>query len=212
MQNAGQILCVHFPWTMCFHGGEHVLLLFSRDLSRLGAIKVSFSILHCFFICNMLTSCQPLVLKACRLYNIFGSGDIHAIHDQFMAQVSIFNYGHKIGLLQGAGICFATWFNAIHWLLRLKRALKVTIHGAAFESVAKNARNVLAVEDIEDEIFWNSIFCLLRAVFPSMKALRYCDSKVPAMDNFFLVKRADVAIENSLSMLNDEELFSSVDN
>ncbi len=40
-----------------------------------------------------------------------------------------------------------------HRLLRLKGALKVTIHGAAFESEAKNARNVLAVEDIKDEVF-----------------------------------------------------------
>ncbi len=57
-----------------------------------------------------------------------------------------------------------------------------------------------------------SIFCLFRAVFPALKALRYCDSNVPAMDKiFFLVKRADVAIENSSSMLNDEELFGCPD-
>ncbi len=129
-----------------------------------------------------------------------------------MAQASIFNDGRKIGLLRGAGTQFATWFYAMHRLLRLKRALKATIHGAAFESVAKNARVVLAVEDIEDEVFWKSIFCLLRAVFPALKALRYCDSNVPAMDKiFFLVKRADVAIENSSSMLNDEELFGCAD-
>ncbi len=151
-------------------------------------------------------------LEKRRLYNIFGSGANHAIHAQFMAQASVFNDGHKIGLLQGAGTRFATWFYAMHRLLRLKRALKATIHGAAFESVAKNARVVLAVEDIEDEVFWKSIFCLLRAVFPALKALRYCDSNVPAMDKiFFLVKRADVAIENSSSMLNDEELFGCVD-
>ncbi len=97
-------------------------------------------------------------MKACRLYNIFGSGANHAIHAQFMAQASIFNDGRKIGLFRGAGTCFATWFYAMHWLLRLKRALKATIHDAAFESVAKNARVVLAVEDIEDEVFWKSIF------------------------------------------------------
>ncbi len=38
-------------------------------------------------------------------------------------------------------------------LLRLKKALKATIHSAAFESVAKNAHVVLAVEGIEDEVF-----------------------------------------------------------
>ncbi len=104
------------------------------------------------------TSCQQLALKAYRLYNIFGSGANHAIHAQFMAQASIFNDGRKIGLLRGAGTGFTTWFYAMDRLLRLKRALKVTIHGAAFEAVANNARVVLAVEDIEDEVFWKSIF------------------------------------------------------
>ncbi len=99
-----------------------------------------------------------LFKKVCRLYNIFGSGANLAIHAEFMAQASIFNDGCKIGLLRGAGTHFATWFYAMHWLLRLKRALKVTIHGATFESVAKNARVVLAVKDIEDEVFWKSIF------------------------------------------------------
>ncbi len=40
-----------------------------------------------------------------------------------------------------------------------------TIHGAAFESVAKNARLVLVVEDIEVEVFWKCMVCLLRVVF-----------------------------------------------
>ncbi len=53
---------------------------------------------------------------------------------------------------------------------------------------------------------------MLRAVFPALNALRYCDSNVPGMDKiFFLVKRADAAIENLSSMLNDEELFGSPD-
>ncbi len=70
-----------------------------------------------------------------------------------MAQASCFNNGKKIGLLQGAGTRFATWFYAMHRLLRLKKALKATVHGAAFDSVAKNAPVVLAVEDIEDDVF-----------------------------------------------------------
>ncbi len=65
-------------------------------------------------------------------------------------------------------------------------ALKATIHAAALESVAKNVRVVLAIEHIKDEVFWKSIFSLLRAVFLALKALRYCDSNVPDMDkNFF---------------------------
>ncbi len=41
VQKAVQILCAHFPWAMCFHGGEHVLSLFYSDLSRNYAVKVS---------------------------------------------------------------------------------------------------------------------------------------------------------------------------
>ncbi len=57
VQKAGQILCAHFPWAMCFHGGEHVLSLFFSDLSRLGAIKVSFLYPNFLFIFNTLTCC-----------------------------------------------------------------------------------------------------------------------------------------------------------
>ncbi len=49
-------------------------------------------------------------------------------------------------------------------------------------------------------------------MFPALKALRYCDSNVPAMEKIFsLVKRAHAAIENSSSLLNDEELFDCAD-
>ncbi len=70
-----------------------------------------------------------------------------------------------------------------------------------FESVTKNARVVLEVEDIEDEVFWNGIFCLLRAVFPALKALRYCDLNVQLWIRYFSL--VDNAIEKSSSMLND---------
>ncbi len=73
------------------------------------------------------------------LCDVFGSGAIHA---QFMAQANIFNDGHKISLLSGAGTDFAIWFYAMHRLLRLKRAPKATIHGGTFEFMAKNARVV----------------------------------------------------------------------
>ena len=69
---------------------------------------------------------------------------------------------------------------------------------------------VLAVEDIEDDVFWRAIFCLLRAVFPALKALRFCDSNHPAMDKiYFLVHCADCALKKSSSMLDDECLFGS---
>ncbi len=61
MQKAGQILCLHFPRAMCFHGGEHVLSLFFSDLSRLGAIKVSFFSFFYFFYFQL----THMLLAAC---------------------------------------------------------------------------------------------------------------------------------------------------
>ncbi len=48
----------------------------------------------------------------------------------------------KIGLLQRA-------------ITRL--ALEESVHGVAFDIMAKNAWVILAVEDIEDEVFWRAI-------------------------------------------------------
>ncbi len=64
----------------------------------------------------------------------------------------------------------------------MKKALKATVHGAAFNSVAKNAQVVLAVEDIEDDIFWRAIFCLLRVVFSALKALQFFNFNHNAME------------------------------
>ncbi len=50
-------------------------------------------------------------------------------------------------------------------------------------------------------------------MFPALKALRQCVTNVPAMVKiFFLVTRVDAAIENSSSMLHDEELFGCPEN
>ncbi len=65
-----------------------------------------------------------------------------------MVQASKFNNVCKIGLLEGSGTCSATWFYAMHRLLRLKTALKTIIHGAVFESVSKKECVVLVIEDI----------------------------------------------------------------
>ncbi len=46
------------------------------------------------------------------------------------------------------------------------------------------------IKDIEDDVFWKEIYCLLCAVIPALKLLQYCDFNIPAMDNiYFLVKR-----------------------
>ncbi len=100
----------------------------------------------------------------------------------------------------------------MHRLLTLKRALKTTMKGAAFESVVKNAQVVLAIENIEDEVFWKHTL-LVESCFSSIKRFEVQNSNVPAMDKIYnLVKRADAAINNSFSILNDEELFGCPDN
>ncbi len=99
----------------------------------------------------------------------------------------------------------------MHRALRQKPALKATIHSPMFSNLSKNDRVAAAVRDVEDDVFWKAIYCLLRAVFPALKALRYCDSNIPAMDKiYFLVKRADEALLNSQKLLDDEDLFGSM--
>ncbi len=135
VQKVGAILCAKYPRAMSFHGGEHVLSLFFSDLAKINPIRVSLNFLwNSFF--QYLTFSQRLVLKTCRLYNIFGSGANHAIHAIFMDQAAAINGNQRIGLLRGAGTRFATLFYAMHRLLRQKRALKATIHSPAFSRVA----------------------------------------------------------------------------
>ncbi len=67
------------------------------------------------------------------------------------------------------------------------------------------------IVDIKDEVFWNAIYCLLCTVFSALKALRYCDSNIPAMDKiYFLVKQADEAQLDLQLILDDQDLFGSM--
>ncbi len=68
-----------------------------------------------------------------------------------------------------------------------------------------------AVIDIEDEVFWNAIYCPLCDVFPALKALRYCDSNILAMDKIcFLMKQADDDFLDSQLLLDVPDLFKSI--
>ncbi len=89
-----------------------------------------------------------------------------------------------------------------------REALKATIHSPAFSSVAHNSRVVLSIQDTKDEKFWKAICCLLRAVFPDLKALQYCDANYLAMDKiYYLVHRANDAILMSALDFDDVDLF-----
>jgi hypothetical protein len=103
--------------------------------------------------------CQLLILKTCRLYNVFGSGAQHAIY-AFMVQSSLYNKGRLVGLLQGAGTQFATWFYAMHQALHLRQVLLSTIHQQKFlelESVKKQSVQ-MAIQDIEEEVLEVTVY------------------------------------------------------
>jgi hypothetical protein len=67
------------------------------------------------------------------------------------------------------------------------------------------------VHDIKDDEFWKCIYVLLRAVFPTLRLLRYCNKSKPAMDEiFFLSNRTILALEKLEEFLNDRNLFGSL--
>ena len=153
---------------------------------------------------------QKLVCKACRLYNVFGSGAQHAPHAQFMAQSAIANKGRKVGLLRGATTRFATWFYAFIRILRMKDVLIATIRQLKFRALTLNDRDRLAVLDLQDANFWKTIYTLLRAVYPGLRNLRMADGNKPAMDqSYYLTHRTTTAIYKSIDLLNDKDLFDS---
>ncbi len=154
-----------------------------------------------------------LTLKICRLYNVFGSDANHAIHTQFVVQSSLYNKGRLIGLLQGPGTWFATWFYAMHCALHLKQALLATIHQQKLLDLksTKIQSVQMAIQDIEDNKFWKCLYTLLCSVFSALRALHFCNASQPVMDKiFFLSHRTTQAIERSHEFLNDSNLFGTL--
>ena len=123
------------------------------------------------------------------------------------------NKGKAVGLLRGAGTRFATWFYAMHRLLRQKKVLLATIHGPHFDKLSHNARTAICIQDVGDPVFWKAIYYLLRAVFPALRALRLCDANVPAMDKIhYLALRAEQALTKSVEFLDDMAVFGKFTN
>ena len=53
------------------------------------------------------------------------------------------------------------------------------------------------------------MYVVLRAVYPALRCLRYCDSNTPAMDKVYLLAhRTVLAIEQSVQSLEDINLFA----
>ena len=125
-----------------------------------------------------------------------------------MAQSAVANSGRNVGLLRGAGTRFASWFYAMIRLVRMRNPLLATIHQEKFRELDLNERARQAILDIQDQVFWRALYAILQATFPAICVLRYCDSNTPAMDKVFsLSHRTTLAISQSLTELNDRELF-----
>jgi hypothetical protein len=151
-----------------------------------------------------------MILKKCRLYNVFGSGTNHGLYMQFMAQSALVNQGCKVGLMRGASTHMALWFYAMMQALRLRQLLTATIHQQTFVDLTLKDSTKAAVCEIKDNKFWKCIYILLHAVFLALRLLPYCNKNEPAMDKiFFLPHRTTVAIDMSVEFLNDKTLFGA---
>ena len=99
----------------------------------------------------------------------------------------------------------ATWLYAMHRVLCLQIPLRATILQVQFAELQHTSRAKTATED---QVFWKSIYVLLRAMFPALRALHFCDSNVPCMDEiFFLSHRTSESIADYVGYLNDDDLF-----
>ena len=92
----------------------------------------------------------------------------------------------------------ALWFYAMIRLLLVRKALTATIHQQKFADLSVKENVHAAVRDITNEKFWKRIYIVLRAVFPALHLLRYCDKSIPAMDIiYFLSHSTTTALEKS---------------
>ncbi len=128
-----------------------------------------------------------------------------------MAQSAMANKGCSVNLLQGAGTQMALRFYAMVRLLCLRQPLAATIHQQRFVGLNLNDSVRAAVYDIKDNKFWKCIYLLVRAVFPALRLLCYCNkSKLEMEKMFFLSHRTTLALEKSEEFLNDKNLFGSL--
>jgi hypothetical protein len=105
----------------------------------------------------------------------------------------------------------ALWFYAMVRFLRLWQPLVATIHQQRFVDLNLNKSVRAAVHDIKDNKFWKCVYLLVRAVFPALRLLCYCNKSKPAMDKiFFLSHRTTLALEKSEEFLNNRSIFGSL--
>jgi hypothetical protein len=60
-------------------------------------------------------------------------------------------------------------------------------------------------------MFWKCVYLLVRAVFPALRLLCYCNKNKPAMDKiFFISHRTTLALKKLEEFLNNRNLFGSL--
>ena len=124
---------------------------------------------------------------------MFGSGAAHGIYAQLIQQPDVHNSDKRIGLLRGAGTRFSTYLYSMMHLVCLQDPLLGTIHQAIFSDPNFNDFVQSTVMDNESNTFWKVLYTLLRSVYPAIRYLCYCDSKMPAMDKIYhLSNRSDL--------------------
>ena len=189
VQKCGLRLCGLYPRAYLFHGRELVISLFFSDITKIAFIKVpicdfiffvSFSTILLY--CLTLNLLKIIIIKVCRMYNVFGSGAEHGIYAQLIQNSGVHNNGKRIGLLRGAGTRFLTYFYAMMHLVCLQATLLATIYQSIFSDINFNDHVRSSVMDIKNKTFWKDLYTLLIYLYPVIRALRYCDSNVSAME------------------------------
>ena len=187
VQKAGSLLQVRFPHTYTFHGAEHVVSLFFKDIASLEPVF-------------------KLILEEKKLYSVFVSGSNHSAFAPFSKQAQDLNNGWKIGLIKAADTRMAGYFMALHRSLRLKTALEATICSLPFRDL--NLDHDHMTEIVMNEKRWERIYLILKSTFSALRVLRLADSNSAGMDKlFYLTRQTEKNLERLRHRLNSTKLF-----
>ena len=196
VQTAGVCLSILNPRMTVIHGVEHVCALFCSDL--LTKTKIG-----------------DLVKIYRTLYKYFGSGSVHMTYSQFRKHSCIENINKHIGLIQAAGTRMGGYVYAFYRLLRLRRALKLTILADEWNSVTlknKKAKNQLE-QIIEDDDFFDLVKMVVLILYPVIMCLRLADTNKPGMEKiWYFTRLTTLRIKNFASEFNsclDDEFFET---
>jgi hypothetical protein len=116
VQNAAKLVSITYPCIAVFHGAEHVVSLFFKDI----------------FTKTPVFQCLSQFLKWCR--NIFGS-TCHGPHAIFTKHSIVQNNGIYIGFIKISECRMAGELIGLLCLLRLRNILRVTIALKEFKEI-----------------------------------------------------------------------------